>query len=175
VTGLESVEIYNVIRAEIVSNHVLMHWFTLAVVLALLAGVFVVEKRQTVLSVFLPLLSLAWAAAMVRFDFFIHRQAAYLRALEAQMQQGGVSMPLWETWKMSLRAASFVVPAADIIASAAIVVPTVYLLFGPARQVFITRKWRGAKLYAWLVAALLILSLCSLAVIPKLAAWGQSP
>ena len=172
---MESVEIYNAIRAEIVSNHILMHWFTLVVALTLLAGVFVSEKRQTVLSVFLPLLSLAWAAAMVRFDFFIHRQAAYLRALEAQMQQGGVSVPLWETWKMSLRATPFVVPVADIIASAAIVVPTVYLLFGPARQVLITRKWRGARLYAWLVAALIILSLCSLAVIPKLAAWGQSP
>lgn len=171
---MENVEIYNAIRAEIVGNHILMHWFTLAVVLTLLAGVFIVEVRQTILSVFLPLLSLAWAVAMVRFDFFIHRQAAYLRTLEAHMQQGGISMPLWETWKMSLRATPFVIPVADIVASAAIVAPTVYLLFGPARQVFTARGWRGAKLYAWLVAALLILSLCSLAVIPKLAAWGQS-
>lgn len=150
-----------------------MHWFTLAVVLTLLAGVFVIEVRQTILSVFLPLLSLAWAVAVVRFDFFIHRQAAYLRVLETQMQQGGISVPLWETWKMSLKATPFVVPLADAIASAAIVVPTVYLLFGPAQQVFTARGWRGAKLYAWLVSALLVLSLGSLTTIPKIAAWGQ--
>lgn len=129
---MESVEIYNSIRAEIVSNHVLMHWFTLAVALMLLGGVFINELRQTALSVFLPLLSLAWAAAMVRFDFFIHRQAAYLRALEAQMQQGSISIPLWESWKPSLHATPLVVPLADAIASAVIVVPTIYLLFGPA-------------------------------------------
>jgi len=172
---LEGVEIYNAIRAEIVSNHVLMHWFTLAVALALLAGVFVNDLRPTALSVFLPLLSLAWGAAMVRFDFFIHRQAAYLRALEVQMQKGGIAVPLWETWKASLRATPFVVPPADAIASAVIVVPTLYLLFGPAQQVFASRGWRGARLYAWLASGLLILSLCSLAAIPKIAAWGQSP
>ncbi len=172
---MESVEIYNAIRAEIVSNHVLMHWFTLAVALALLAGVFASELRPTALSVFLPLLSLAWGAAMVRFDFFIHRQAAYLRALEAQMQKGGITVPLWETWKASLRATPFVVPPADAVASAVIVVPTLYLLFGPAQQVFASRGWRGARLYAWLASGLLILSLCSLAAIPKIAAWGQSP
>jgi hypothetical protein len=172
---LEGVEIYNTIRAEIVSNHVLMHWFTLAVALALLAGVFANELRPTALSVFLPLLSLAWGAAMVRFDFFIHRQAAYLRALEAQMQRGGIAIPLWETWKASLQAAPLVVPPADAVASAVIIVPTLYLLFGPAQQVFASRGWRGAKLYAWLASTLLILSLCSLAAIPKIAAWGQSP
>lgn len=172
---MESVEIYNSIRAEIVSNHVLMHWFTLAVALTLLGGVFINELRQTALSVFLPLLSLAWAAAMVRFDFFIHRQAAYLRALEAQMQQGGISIPLWESWKPSLHATPLVVPLADAIASAVIVVPTIYLLFGPAQQVFASRQWRGAKPYAWLISALLILSLCSLAGVPEIAAWRQSP
>ena len=170
-----SVEIYNSIRAEIVSNHILMHWFTLAVALVILAGILINELRQTVLSVFLPLLSLAWGASMVRFDFFIHRQAAYLRALEAQMQQGGIAIPLWESWKASLRAAPFVIPPADAIASAVIVVPTLYLLFGPTQQVFASRGWRGAKLYAWLASTLLILSLCSLAAVPKLAAWGQSP
>lgn len=172
---MESVEIYNSIRAEIVSNHVLMHWFTLTVALTLLAGVFINELRQTALSIFLPLLSLAWAAAMVRFDFFIHRQAAYLRVLEAQMQKGGISIPLWESWKMSLHATPLVVPMADAIASTAIVVPTVYLLFGPVQQLFASRQWRGAKQFAWLVSTLLILSLCSLAVIPRIAAWGQSP
>src|SRR5215210_331787 len=119
-----------------------MHWYSIIVAIALLTGVFIVENRKTALSVFLPLLSLAWGAAMVRFDFFIHRQAAYLRALEAQMQRGGMAVPLWETWKASLRAAPFVVPPADALSSAVIVVPTRSLLFGTAQQVFSSRGWR---------------------------------
>lgn len=56
---MEGVEIYNAIRAEIASNHVLMHWFALAVASALLAGVLANDLHQTALRVFLPLLSLA--------------------------------------------------------------------------------------------------------------------
>lgn len=169
---MDAAEIYIVIRAEIMANHVLMHLISLAVVLALLTGVWVIEKtRPTILSVFLPMLSLTWAAAMVRFDLFIHRQAAYLRALEAQMSAGGVSLPLWETWKGSLKATSLVVPLADMIACAVIVIPTVYLLFGPARQFFQLRQWKGERIFAWGVSMLLVLLLCFLALIPRIADW----
>lgn len=152
-----------------------MHWFTLIVALTLLLGTLITEVRQTLLSVFLPLLSVAWAAAMVRFDFFIHRQAAYLRALELQMQQQGLSVPLWESWKASLRSTQFIVPVADVIASAVIVIPTIYMLFGPAQQVFAQRQWVGARAYAWSVSVLIVLLLCSLTVIPRIAAWGHEP
>jgi hypothetical protein len=156
----------------VLANHILMHWISLLVVLALLIGTWVVEKsRPTILSLFLPLLSLAWAAAMVRFDFFIHRQAAYLRALEAQMSAGGLTIPMWESWKDSLRATPFVVPVLDMVACAVVVIPTAYLLFGPAQQVFQLRQWRGGKIFAWGVFTLLILLLCSLAIIPRIAGW----
>lgn len=84
---MDGIQIYNSIREEIVWNHLMMHWFTLIVVVVLLVGVCIVENRRTVLSVFLPLLSIAWAASILRFDFFVHRQAAYLRALEASVLQ----------------------------------------------------------------------------------------
>jgi hypothetical protein len=132
----------------------------------------VIEKsRPTILSLFLPLLSLTWAAAMVRFDFFIHRQAAYLRALEAQMSVGGLTVPMWESWKDSLRATPFVVPALDVVACAVVVVPAAYLLFGPAQQFFQLRQWRAGKIFAWGVPSLLILLLCSLVIIPRIAGW----
>jgi hypothetical protein len=167
---LDAIEIYKVIRSEIITNHVLMHWISLIVILALLVGTIVVEKtRPTILSVFLPLLSLAWSAAIVRFDFFIHRQAAYLRSLEGQMREGGLAFPLWETWKASLRATPFVIPVADTITFAVIIIPTAYLLLGPAREYFQLRQWRGQKVYAWGVIAVIILLLCFLAVIPQIA------
>jgi len=155
-----------------VSNHVLMHWFSLIVAITLLAGILIVEMREkTILSVFLPLLSVAWAAAIVRFDFFIHRQAAYLRELESQIGQGTASYPLWETWKRTVRATPVVVPLADILASAVIVVPTIYLLFGPAQRFFDQSGWRGRKVYAWCISIVLLLLLCSLAFIPRIATY----
>jgi hypothetical protein len=135
----------------------------------LLTGVFIVENRKTILSVFLPLLSLAWAAAMVRFDFFIHRQAAYLRIIEPQLQSRGVSIPLWESWKFSLRSTQFIVPIADLIAVAVIVIPTIYLLFVPAQQYFQSHQWKFGKFYAWIVSGLIVALLCSLIFIPKIA------
>jgi len=165
-------EIYSAIKAEMMANHVLMHWISLVVVLALLTGTWVVEKsRPTILSIFLPLLSLAWAAAMVRFDLFIHRQAAYLRALGEQMESGSGAIPLWEQWKDSLKVTAFLVPAADAIACAVIVLPTIYLVFGPARQYFQTQEWRGARFFAWGVLLLLLFLLGLLTVIPQLAGW----
>src|SRR5437588_7437678 len=110
-----------------------MHWFSIIVAIIILVGIAVVETRgRTILSVFLPLLSLAWAASMVRFDFFIHRQAAYLRIFESQLRETGVSTPLWETWKAASRSTPYVVPVLDAIALSVIVIPTFYLLFGPA-------------------------------------------
>jgi type IV secretory pathway VirB2 component (pilin) len=146
-----------------------MHVTTLIVVTLLLGGCWLAENRKSVISIFLPLLSLAWAAAIVRFDFFIHRQAAYLRAVEARLQDLGVSVPLWEIWKSSLRSTSVVMPIADFIAILVIVIPTIYLLFGPARDYFILKKWRGGGAYAWGVLITLGLLLCFLPFIPMIA------
>jgi hypothetical protein len=156
-------------RAEVVTNHVLMHWFTVVVALTLLAGIWIVEQRKTILSVFIPLLSLAWAASMVRFDFFIHRQAAYLRTLESQLQEKGASTPLWETWKAASRSTPFVVPMLDAIAVSVIVIPTLYLLFGPAQEFCRSNGWRWSTIYAWSVSVALFVLLFSLAAIPKIA------
>ena len=166
---MNEVEIYNIIRGEIETNHVLMHVTTLIVVILLLGGCWLVENRKSVVSIILPLLSLAWAAAIVRFDFFIHRQAAYLRTVEARLQESGISVPLWETWKTSLRSTSIVVPIADFIAILVIVIPTIYLLFGPAQDYFSLKQWRRGRVYAWGVLITLVLCLCFLPFIPTIA------
>jgi hypothetical protein len=168
---LNEAELYNSIRLEIISNHILMHCFSIIVVIVILVGIWIVDVRKTVLSVFLPLLTMAWAAAMVRFDFFIHRQVAYLRAIEPLLKEKGLTIPLWESWKQSLQATQLVVPIADLIISLAIVLPTLYILFGPTQQFFRLRQWSGGKVYAWCVSVLIILLFCSLAVIPKIAEW----
>ncbi|MGI8837485.1 MAG: hypothetical protein ACR2H4_12735 [Pyrinomonadaceae bacterium] len=162
-------DIYATMRTEIISNHVLMHWFSIIVAITLMIGVWFVENRKTIISVFLPLLSLAWAASMVRFDFFIHRQAAYLRLLESQLLEKGTSGPLWETWKASSKSTPFVVPALDVIAVGVIVIPTLYLLFGPAQELCQTKGWGWARIYAWSVSMILFLLLVSLVAIPKIA------
>lgn len=163
------IEIYEIIRWEIITNHVLMHVTTLLVVIVLLFGAWLIEQRKSILSVFLPLLSLAWAAAIVRFDFFIHRQGIYLRALEAHIRETGASLPLWETWKASLRSTAFIVPIADFIALLVILLPTFYILFGPAQEFFQLKQWRGGRAYALTVTVLLCLLSLSLLFIPKLA------
>src|SRR5687767_4841236 len=103
-------ELYLTVRNEILVNHILVHVLTLVVSLVLLFGVWVVETRRTILSLFLPLLALSWAAAMIRFDLFIHRQGAYLRELELHISRTGSPFPLWETWKASLLSTKIVVP-----------------------------------------------------------------
>jgi hypothetical protein len=148
-----------------------MHWYSIIVAVALVSGIFVTEVRKTALSIFLPFLSLSWAAAMVRFDFFIQRQGAYLRDYEIKMQEQGLALPLWETWKSSLRSTQIIIPIADAVAVLAIVIPTLYLLFGPAQDFFHQQKWKHARLFAWSISILLVLLLCFLAVIPRLAAW----
>jgi hypothetical protein len=167
---MNEIDIYNSIRSEIVVNHVLMHLTTIVVVIALLVGVWLGEKRESIVNVFLPLLSLSWAAAMVRFDFFIHRQAAYLRALEASLHERGGAVPLWETWKVSLQSTRVVIPVADVFAILIVVVITTYLLFGPARKVFTSRGWPAHRLYSWLILLSTIGLLLFLPFIPKLAA-----
>jgi len=166
---MNEIEIYVAIRNEIVINHVLMHVTTVLVVLLLLGGTYLCEVRQSIISVILPLLSLAWAAAIVRFDYFIHRQAAYLRSVEVHLQQSGVSIPLWETWKSSLSATAVLMPIVDFIAVLIVIIPTIYLLFGPAQDVFIDKRWRGGRAYAWGVITVTSLLLCLLPAIPKIA------
>lgn len=167
---MSEIDLYNSIRTEIIVNHVLMHLTTIVVIIALLLGVWLSEKRETIVSVLLPLLSLSWAAAIVRFDFFIHRQAAYLRTLETTLHQNGLAVPLWEGWKASLQSTRIVIPVADLFATLIVVVITAYMLFGPARNVFKSRNWPAHRLYSWLIVLLTIGLLLSLAFIPKLAA-----
>lgn len=162
-------EIYSTIRSEIVANHVLMHVTTLLVIVLLFSGIWLAERRRSAISVFLPLLSLSWAASIVRFDYFIHRQGAYLRAVEYNMAKSGVSIPLWETWKSSLRSTVFVVPFADLVAVLVIVLPTTYLLFGPAQEFFGEKGWRWGRAYAWGVLLILGSLLCFLPLIPRIA------
>jgi hypothetical protein len=147
-----------------------MHLTTIVVVIALLAGVWLSERRESVLSVLLPLLSLFWAAAIVRFDFFVHRQAAYLRVVEGSLRQLGVVTPLWETWKASLRSTRVVIPVADFFGVLIVLVPTAYLLFGPARAVFKARGWPARRTYCWAVLLVIVGLLCLLPFIPGLAA-----
>jgi len=168
---MNEVEVYNAIRSEIVTNHVLLHLTTFIVVAALLTGTYVIENRKSIISVLLPILTLSWAAATVRFDYFIHRQAAYLRSAETRMQESGISIPLWETWKFSLRSTSIIVPIADVITILVILLPTTYLLFGPAQEFFILNMWRGRKVYAWGVSIAIVFFLCSLLFIPRIADW----
>jgi hypothetical protein len=166
---LGEIDIYNSIRAEIVTNHALMHWYSIIVAVVLLSGILIVENRNSILSLFLPLLTVAWAAAMVRFDFFIHRQAAYLRTVEEKLPSQGITIPMWETWKASLQSSKYIIPAADVLALMVIVLPTIYLLFGPAQKYFSHRQWGGGRLYAWAVTGITILLLLFLAVVPSIA------
>src|SRR5215216_1575733 len=147
-----------------------MHWYSLIVAIVLLSGIVLVENRRTILSIFLPLLTLAWAAAMVRFDFFIHRQAAYLRAFEASLHQNGLAVPLWEGWKASLQSTRIVIPVADVFATLIIVIITAYMLFGPAKKIFRSRDWPAHRLYSWLILLSTVGLLLFLPFVPKLAA-----
>ena len=160
------IEIYNIIRAEIITNHVIMHFFTLVVTIVLLAGVYICERKESILSVFLPLLSLAWAAAILRFDFFIQRQGKFLRVFEGHLSERMNSLPLWESWKALSVSTAYIVPIADIVAFAVIVVPTLYLLFKPSRRYFENNNISGGKLYAGCISILLFLFLISLAIVP---------
>lgn len=162
-------EIYSLIRQEIIINHSLMHWFTLLVFLMLLAGCSVIERRKTILSVFLPLITLAWAASIVRFDFFIHRQAEYLRLLENQIQNNTNSMQLWETWKASKSSTAFIIPLADIFIFAVILIPTAYILFNQTQEYFAERQWKNGKIFAWTILISIVFLLGLIPFIPFLA------
>lgn len=165
---MQEIEIYNVIRQEIINNHSLMHWFTLAVAMLVLVGCIVVENRKTVLSVFLPLILPAWAAAILRFDFFIHRQAAYLRALESKMQQSGFNFPLWETWKVEHYSGVFIVPFADLVIFLLIIIPTAYMLFTHTQQYFEEKNWKFGKVYIWLILMTTIILLSIIPFVPSI-------
>jgi hypothetical protein len=59
-----------------------MHVTTLIVLCIILVVTAYDERHQSALSVILPLVTLSWAAAMVSFDYLIHRQAAYISFVE---------------------------------------------------------------------------------------------
>src|SRR5947209_1145318 len=90
--------IYVSLRQELLAADALLYWITLIVFLSLLVGTFICEARRTVLCVLLPLLSVAWAASVVRLDFFIHRIGIYLQPIEEKLLQN-TNIPSWESWK----------------------------------------------------------------------------
>jgi hypothetical protein len=143
---MAELELYSTIRNEIVVNHVLMHLMTIFVVFMLVGGTWLVETRRSFVSLLLPLLSLAWAAAMVRFDFFIHRQGAYLRLLEASLQKRvAADLPFWELSKAQLRSTRYVVPTADALGILIVVVPTIICYLGHAN--LSSKNGSGAAIY----------------------------
>jgi|ERR1035437_5463996 hypothetical protein len=160
--------VYTAVREEILLNHALMHWVSIVVVIALLAGVMFCEARTTVLSVLLPLLGVGWAAATLRFDFLIHRQGAYLQQLESALtQQGGPMM--WETWKQAHRAQNIALPILDMLVALPIVAATAYLACRPATQYLTKNNIPGARAYPWVIIILQITLLALLAIIPTIA------
>lgn len=166
---MQEAEIYSIIRQEIINNHNLMHWFTLFVVVMLVVGSAVLEKRKTILSVFLPLISLVWAAAIVRFDFFIHRQGAYLKDFENTLQNNGFVYPLWETWKSSHSSTAFIIPIADIVIFIVIIGLTAYVLFTYTQKYFTEKQWKFGKAYSRTILISTIVLLCLLPFIPFIA------
>lgn len=163
---MQEVEIYNVIRQEIVSNNIMMHWITFFVAVSLLIGCKVIEKQKTILSVFLPLISVAWAASVLRFDFFIHRQGAYLRELESRMQQDSFKFPYWETWKVTHSSGIFIVPLADFVIFLVIIIPTTYILFTYTQQYFVEKQWKFGKAYAWIILMYTLILLLLIPFVP---------
>jgi hypothetical protein len=165
------VDIYEIVRQEILLNHALLHFTTVLVTILLLVGVAYVEGRQTVLAVLLPVLTISWAASVVRFDYLIHRQGAYLRAMETHLSTGTEYPPMWESWKASRTSPRALLPPLDVVAVSVVIVSTLYLLFGPSRAYFEANEWKGGRAYAWIGTAILTVLLLSLAAIPSIAAW----
>jgi hypothetical protein len=168
---MPEIELYNSVRTEILINHVLMHVTTIVVIVLLLLGIWVTEHKRSVISVFLPILSVAWAAAVLRFDYLIQRQGTYLRTVEIRLREGGVSIPLWESWKSSLTSTRIVMPITDLLAVSVVVITTAYLLFAPAKALFVERSWPAHRLYSWSILAIVCGLLACLVFLPKVAAW----
>lgn len=153
--------IYASLREELLAADALLHWLSLIVLLSLLVGAFICEARRTVLCMLLPLLSVAWAASVVRLDFFIHRIGAYLQPIEERLLQN-TNIPSWESWKSNLIATKTLVPVADIFIFISIIAVTAFVLRGPTRAYFEERRWRGA---GWYSAAVLIVILMLLSIV----------
>ena len=161
-------DVYNAVRQEIMLNHALMHWVSLAIAITLLTGTAYCETRTSVLSALLPLLGVAWAAATLRFDFLIHRQGAYLQHLETTLTQQGGPI-LWETWKQQHHAQNIALPILDLIASIPIIAATAYLAFRPATQYLTRNAVPGARAYPWAIIILQLTLLALLGIIPTIA------
>jgi hypothetical protein len=99
-------------------------------------GVYIMGNRLTTMGVLLPIFSSASAVALTRFDFFIHRHASYLRTLKGDVGANGVDFSLWESWRTILKSTTIVVTVLNVLVSLAIIVPTLGLIFGPAREYF---------------------------------------
>jgi hypothetical protein len=163
---VDKTQVYVIIRQEIVANHVLMHTVSVITVVVLVFGVWLVERRRTFLSVLLPLLAISWAGAMVRFEFLIHRQGAYLRELERYLRASDRRLPTWELWKAEFTPTQIVMPLADVFTFLVVLVATAYLCFGPAKSFLADGHPRLSRIYPWVVLSVLCLLFCALAVVP---------
>ena len=161
---MPSMQVIDTIRWEIIANHVLMHVTTLVVLCIILTITAYVERRQSALSVLMPLVTVSWAAAMVRFDYLIHRQGAYVSFVERTTGTQG-----WETWRTGLTATVYVMPFLDALSVLAIVAPTVFVLFGPAKRWCDEQASRFGALYRWIVLIAIVSLLASLGAVPWLA------
>jgi hypothetical protein len=157
---------YAAIRQEIVANHVLMHAVTLVAVIVLLGGVWLAERRRTVLSVFLPLFAVTWAASMLRFEFFIQRQGAFLRDYERYLVRVEHAGPTWELWKAGFTPTQVVVPLADVFTFVGILAPALYLAFVPGRSFLADRTPALARIFPWAILVVLLGLLAGIGVIP---------
>jgi hypothetical protein len=159
--------VYMTLREEIVAANNLMHWLTVITLVVLLAGLAFCEHRRTGLSVALPLISVGWAASVVRLDFFIQRIGAYLLPIERRLLDN-TDIPPWETWKNGLPATKIIVPVADMVLFSTIFVATALILFGPTRSYFKDREWRGFNSYSISILILIVALLSSIALIPSI-------
>lgn len=159
------VVLYSSLRDEIQLANQLLHWFSFIILVLLLLGYTICDKRSSVLSVTLPLLTLAWAASVFRFDVFIHRTGSYLKTIEAQLP-GMVGIEGWEHWKAAHPNGSYLIGFTDLIVFAVIMALTGMILKGPCREYFVVKGWGNYLVYAAAIILLTLLLLGGIAVVP---------
>ena len=129
------------------------------------------------MSALLALYADAWAAAVLRLDYLIQRQGAYVRTLESALAPGPGASTTWEAWKAGAVATTWVLPITDLVASLAVVAPALFIIWGPFRRFWRERQAddragdeaRRATCYASVATALLAVPLLALPTVPVLA------
>jgi hypothetical protein len=160
---------YAVLRNEILLHQFLLYTTTLVVALVCMAAVVVCERRDSVLSVLAPALASAWAGAVLRFDYLIHRQGAYLLILEDRISAISYPMPLWEHWKGDLPGKALFLGPTDALTCLAVVAPALYLTWTLGRRHLQARAPQWALPVAVCLTALIMVPLLLLPFVPAAA------